>query len=130
MRNVFGGFVAEQASVDEYPSLSAFAEDVSAGKFTDYFWTTRLARYRRGPLHQRDAVELEISISPGEQIPRYATINGKPIDMPIVEIDGLKTEKLPLLDEPFQSVPSFFPWKDFSVVWYDWPYAIGDREDE
>jgi hypothetical protein len=125
----FGGFVAEHASVDEYPSLAAFADACATAKFTDYFWSTRRMRYRRPEQAARPELEMEVSWSPGSQHPRIAAINGREIDMPTVRIDGVDPATLPFLNEPFQSVPSFFPWKDFTVEWGDWPYAIGDREE-
>src|SRR4029079_14591231 len=59
LRNTYGGFVAEHASVDDFPSLAAFEQHVARGKFTDYFWQTRRVRYRRPGL------DMEISIHPG-----------------------------------------------------------------
>ncbi|HEY3376483.1 MAG TPA: hypothetical protein VGL77_03225, partial [Armatimonadota bacterium] len=129
LRMIFGGFVAEHASIDEYPSLQAFVEDLSASKFTDYFWTTRRTRYRRPAGRVRPALELETSHSSGSQTARIAAINGQPVTWPTASYDGVATETLPFLNEPFTAIPSFFPWEDFTVEWGDWPYAIGDRED-
>ncbi len=128
LRHIFGGFVAEHASVEEYPSLAAFAKDLSHAQFTDYYWATRRTRYRRPASDQRPALEMEVAWSPGSHEPRIAAIDGKQVETPVVFIDGIKAGSLPFLNEPFQSNPSFFPWKDFSVEWGDWPYAIGDRE--
>lgn len=129
LRHVFGGFIAEHAGIEEYPSLSAFAASLAPAQFTDYFWTTRRTRYRRPACTARPALEIETSWSPGSHTPRYAAIDGRRVDMPTVHIDGLADAELPFLQEPFQSVPSFFPWQDFAVAWGDWPYAIGDREE-
>jgi hypothetical protein len=129
LRNCFGGFVAEHAGVDEFTSLAEFAATFAEGKFTDYFWATRRVRYRRGESKARPRLEMEVSWSPGTQQLRVAAINGKQIDYPVVKIDGIDEENLPLLNEPFKSVPSFFPWKDFVIEWGEWPWAIGDRED-
>ena len=129
LRHVFGGFVAEHASVDEYASLEDFAVSLAAARFTDYFWTTRRVRYRRDASRVRPRLEMEVSWSPGSQIPRFAAINGQPVRMPILQIDGIANEAVPFLDQPYASVPSFFPWRDFRVEWGDWPYAIGDREE-
>ncbi|MEF3310933.1 hypothetical protein PV433_18815 [Paenibacillus sp. GYB004] len=129
MRLIFGGFVAEHASVSEYCSLAAFAEELEPGRFTDYYWTTRRARYVRPAGSSRQMLELETSWSPGSMTPRYATINGRRVEQPIVEIDGLNADELPFMSEPFAPIPPFFPWKDFSTVWADDPYAIGDREE-
>jgi hypothetical protein len=128
LRHVFGGFLAEHASVDEYPSLAAFAADVAQTRFTDYFWTTRRVRCRRPTTSVRPALEFEVSWSPGSQIPRIAAVNGRDVEWPVVKIDGLKPKNFPFLAEPFASVPAFFPWQDFRVEWGDWPYAINDRE--
>ncbi|HEY3376800.1 MAG TPA: hypothetical protein VGL77_04830 [Armatimonadota bacterium] len=129
LRMIFGGFVAEHASVDEYPSLQAFVDALSASKFTDYFWSTRRTRYRRPADRVRPALELESSLSPGSPAARIAAINGQTVTWPTLAYDDIANESLPFLNEPFASVPAFFPWDDFSVEWGDWPYAIGDRED-
>ncbi|WP_214628036.1 hypothetical protein [Paenibacillus agaridevorans] len=129
LRLIFGGFVAEHASVSEYPSLDAFSQELESSRFTDYYWTTRRVRYRRPDGRARQALEFEASWSPGAMVPRYATVNGLRVEHPLVEIDGLNTEQLPFLNEPFQSIPPFFPWKDLSVAWGDMPSAIGDREE-
>ena len=128
LRHIFGGFVAEHASVDDYSSLEEFAGVLRQTKFTDYFWMTRRTRYRRPQTAGRAALEMEVSWSPGADAPRYATINGRTAETPVVQIDGLVAAQIPFLNEEFQSVPAFFPWQDFEVVWGDWPYAIGDRE--
>ncbi len=128
LRMIFGGFIAEHASIDEYPSLQAFADELATGKFTDYFWTTRRTRYRRQASSLRPALEIETSIYPGSQLTRIAAINGQAINWPAAAYDGVSNDDLPFLYEPFKSVPSFFPWQDFTVAWGDWPYAIGDRE--
>ncbi len=129
LRHIFGGFVAEHASVAEFGSAAAFAAVLAATKFTDYYWTTRRVRYRRPAGAVRPAVEFEVSQSPGTQLTRTAAINGRAVAWPAVEIDGIKPRQLPFLNEPFQSVPSFFPWQDFRVEWGEWPYAISDREE-
>ena len=128
LRHVFGGFVAEHASVREFRSLAEFVRHLGKTRFTDYFWTTRRVRYRRPAFRGRPALEMETSCSPGSIDPRIAAVNGLPIPTPRVQIDGVREKDLPFLNEPFTSVPSFFPWKDFRVEWGDWPYAIGDRE--
>ena len=129
LRHMFGGFVAEHAGVEEYASTEAFAKAVAAGQFTDYFWTTRRARYRRPANAARAALEMEMSASPGSVDTRIAAINGQPVATPAVQIDGIQQRELAFMNDKFRSVPSFFPWKDFSVEWGDWPYAINDRED-
>jgi hypothetical protein len=129
LRHIFGGFVAEHAGVDEYPSLEEFAKVLSATRFTDYFWATRRVRYRRPKSTFASALDIEASWSPGTHAPRYATINGQLVQTPIVQIDGLPQEDIPFLQEEFQPVPGFFPWRDFKNIWYDLPYAIGDREE-
>jgi hypothetical protein len=122
LRHIFSGFVAEHAGVGEFPSLAAFAASLAGAQFTDYFWNTRRVRYRRPGL------EMEVSWSPGTHQPRVAAINGHPVPWPAVAIDGLEASALPLLNAPFASVPSFFPWDELAVEWGDWPSAIGDRE--
>ncbi|PLT45436.1 hypothetical protein B8V81_3867 [Paenibacillus pasadenensis] len=129
LRFLFGGFVAEHASVSEYASLAEFAEEFESAQFTDYYWTTRRVRYRRPAGKARPPLELETSWSPGAMATRYATINGARIEQPIAAIDGVTSEELPFLNEPFASIPSFFPWEDLTVAWGEWPSAIGDREE-
>jgi hypothetical protein len=129
LRHLFGGFVAEHASVDEYESAAQFAAELEQTRFTDYYWVTRRMRYRRPQSTRRAALDMEVSWSSGSQSPRYATINGRPMPEPILKMDGVLPEEIPFLNEPFEAIPPFFPWKDFENVWYDLPYAIGDRED-
>lgn len=129
LREIFGGFVAEHASVDDYPSLTDFAALLSQARFTDYQWMTRRVRYRRPGNARVGALDFEASWTQGTCAPRYAMVNGGPIAPPAVEIDGLPKSGIPFLDEPFRPIPAFFPWKDFRNIWYDIPYAIGDREE-
>jgi hypothetical protein len=128
LRHIFGGFIAEHASADEYPSLSVFAAEMADGQFTDYYWTTRRVRYRRPAGALRPALELEVSWSPGSHTHRAAAINGRALTMPVLEIDGIDSDSVPFLNEPFTSVRSYFPWEDLGVACGDWPRAIGDRE--
>lgn len=129
LRLMCGGFVAEHAGVDEFSSLGEFAAMLGETKFTDYYWFTRRTRYRRPASPRRAALDLEASWSSGSPVPRYATIDGRPIEWPVVQIDGLPETEIPFLSEPFRPVPAFFPWRDFNIVWCDLPYAIGDREE-
>jgi hypothetical protein len=131
LRHVFGGFVAEHASVDDFPSLAEFAAALAAGRFTDYFWTTRRVRYRRGALGPATPLEVEVSWSPGSHLPRIAAVNGRTVDLSVrAAYSGVRERDLPFLGEPFRSVPGFFPWADFQVEWGDWPWAIADRESQ
>jgi len=120
----FGGFVAEHASVDDYPSLEAFAEFLAQAEFGDYFWFTRRVRYLRKGL------DMEVSWDPCASQPRYATINGRLLETPMIEIDGVSSEEIPFINQPAESMPLFFPWEDFKLAW-DLPapplWAIGDR---
>lgn len=130
LRHVFGGFVAEHASVEDFGSLAEFAAALARGRFTDYFWTTRRVRYRRPVLGPAAGLEFEVSWSPGSHLPRIAALNGRAVDFSVrAEYSGVREKQLPFLAEPFQSAPGFFPWADFRVEWGDWPYAIGDREE-
>ena len=128
LRGVFGGFVAEHASVDDYGSLREFAEEVARGKFSDFVFTTRRLRYRRPATRKHPALELEMSCSPGSVVPRYAVINGLPPAETKVAIDGVQEKELPFLDRPWTSVPGYFPWKEMKVAYSDWTGIIGDRE--
>lgn len=128
LRHIFGGFVAEHAGVEDYPSLKEFAKVLSTTQFTDYFWSTRRVRYRRPKNIFTNVLDMEVSWSPGTHAPRYATLNGQPLTTPVMKIDGLQQEDIPFLEEKFQPIPGFFPWKDFKNIWYDLPYVISDRE--
>ncbi len=128
LRHTFGGFITEHAGVDDYPSLTAFATELSAAQFTDYFFSTRRTRYRRPAGSVFPALELETSWTPGTPCPRFAAVNGRRVEASSVQIDGIDPTALPFLNEPFTSVPGFFPWQDFAIEWGDWPSVIGDRE--
>jgi len=124
----FGGFVAEHASVDDHPSLEAFAESLRQAEFRDYFWNTRRVCY------SRPGLELVGSWDPCTLLPRYATINGRLLETPMVEIDGVSPEEIPFVGQAAESDPLFFPWQDFTLGWEDpgkpWdevPWAIGDK---
>lgn len=116
LRSTFGGFVAEAASVDDWPSLAAFAERLAAGQFTDYLFTTRRTRYRRAGL------ELEVSLSPGQTQARFAAIDGRRVESPVAALDGLPSGTLPFLDAEPVSVPSYWPWPAGLLP------AVGDAE--
>ena len=129
LRQIFGGFVAEHASVDDYASLSAFMADVSSAQFTDQYLTTRRVRYRRPAGQRMKAVEMEISWSPGSPVPRFTTINGLPPAVDArVQIDGLKESDFPLLSGPWTSVPSHFPWPALSAPCNKHDGSVADRE--
>ncbi|MDR1145635.1 MAG: hypothetical protein LBK71_05810 [Verrucomicrobiales bacterium] len=118
LRGMFGGFIAEHASTDEYPSLAAFLADLAEARFTDYHWIMRRTRYRRPATKRRPALELEISSSPGAFTSRYATVNGKLVNWhDPAQIDTLTVKDLPILNEPWESIPDFFPWPHFNTPW-------------
>ena len=110
-----------------HPTCAARAEGVLCVE-VDLVHSAVAAALALGAELKRPALEMEFAWSPGSHDPRVAAVNGKPLDWSAVQIDGVDTESLPLLDEPFQSVPSFFPWKDLSIAWGDYPWAIHDRE--
>lgn len=129
LKLVFGGCVIEHASVDEYPSLAAFMASLSKGLFTDFHLTTRRMRYRRPAMSGRAALELELSTSPDSRLVRHALINGRCVPQDTrVQIDGLEEKDFPILNEPWESVPSYFPWADTYVPWWGLKGTIGDRE--
>ncbi len=130
LRRIFGGFLVEHASIDDYPSLAAFMEELAPSKFTDQYLTTRRVRYRRPAGKIRPAAELEISWSPGSPTTRFCSVNGKvPSVEPVVQIDGLETRDLPILNEPWASVPSYFPWPVLRAPCNKHDGVIADRED-
>lgn len=129
LRRIFGGFIAEHASIDDYPSLAAFMEDLSPARFTDQYWTTRRIRYRRPAGKKTKALEMEISWSPGSTTTRFTAINGRPPAQDTrVQFDGLKESDFPFLSEPWTSVPSYFPWPVLRAAYTKIEGAIGDRE--
>lgn len=129
LKMVFGGYVIEHASIDEYPSLSAFMDELSKSLFTDFHLTTRRMRYRRPGIPGRPALELELSTSVSSRLLRYAVINGMCVPQDVrVQIDGLEDKDIPIINEPWTSIPSFFPWKDTYVPWLKLKGTIGDSE--
>jgi hypothetical protein len=128
LRHIYGGFVAEHASVDDYPSLADFAASLKDARFTDFQFTTRRVRYRRGRTATSEPIDMEISWSTGSHQPRYAAINGHSPSWPLIEIDGIDPSELPFIGEPWQSVPGHFPWKNMELAWADLVYSIHDRE--
>jgi hypothetical protein len=125
-----GGFVAEHAAVSEFPSIAAFAASLEQSRFTDYYWMTRRSRYRRPQSPQRPALDIEVSWSAGALHPRYASIDGRVVTTPVLQIDGIDNAAVPFLNEPYRAVPPFFPWPNFDIEWSAVPYGIGDRESD
>jgi len=130
LRRIFGGFVAEHASIDDYPSLAAFMQEVAASKFTDQYLTTRRIRYRRPAGKKVQALELELSWSPGNPVPRFTSIDGRvPSVDSRVQIDGLKESDFPFLSEPWTSVSSHFPWPVLRAPCNKHDGIVADREE-
>lgn len=111
LRRIMGGMIAEHASVDDFPSLAAFAQSLSAATILDYAYSTRRLRYRRPACAHREALEIDLSWSAGSRAPRHAAIDGKPVDEPIVRIDGLDSAALPFLNGVPSPEPPEFPWR-------------------
>lgn len=129
LKLVFGGYVIEHASTDEHPSLAAFMDGLAESRFTDFHLTTRRMRYRRPAAPQRPALEMELSSSVSSSLVRHALINGRCVPQDTrVQIDGLEDKDIPILNEPWTSVPSYFPWKEMYVPWWGLKGTIGDRE--
>jgi len=118
LRFVCGGFVAEHASVDEYPSLAAFVEDLLAACVSDFVYTTRRSRYSRPSSRKRPALDIETSWSPAASTVRYLTVNGRVIERPRVLIDGIDEHDLPFLNtnvDPTETLSS--PYAPFPISW-------------
>jgi hypothetical protein len=129
LKLVFGGYVIEHASTDEYESLAGFMDALSQSLFTDFHLTTRRMRYRRPAISHRPALELELSTSAGSRLQRYATINGRCIPQDVrIQIDGLEDKDIPIINEPWVSTPSYFPWDDLYVPWWGLKGTVGDSE--
>lgn len=129
LKLVFGGYVIEHAGTDEYPSLSSFMGEISKSLFTDFHLTTRRMRYRRPEIPGRPALEMELSTSTSSRLQRYAVINGMCISQDVrVRIDGLEDNDIPIINEPWKSTSSYFPWEDIYVPWWGLKGTIGDRE--
>jgi len=129
LKLIFGGYVIEHASTDEYPSLSSFLDALSKSLFTDFHLTTRRMRYRRPAILGRPPLEMELSTSASNRQLRYATINGLCVSHDVrVHIDGLADNDFPIINEPWTSIPSYFPWKEMYVPWWGLKGTAGDRE--
>ncbi|WP_309386229.1 hypothetical protein [Cerasicoccus frondis] len=128
--DVYGGFIAEHASVDDYASLEAFARELSRARIEDYFWTTRRVRYCRDVSDARPELEMETSWTPGSPEPRFAEINRMLVEWPAWEASapGPDVSEIPLLGKPRDSVPHHFPWEHLRCVQAPWPWAIGDAD--
>ncbi|WP_269522747.1 hypothetical protein [Coraliomargarita parva] len=126
--DVYGGFIAEHASVDDYTSLEAFAQELSRAKIEDYFWTTRRVRYCRDVSDAKPELEMELSWTPGSPEPRFAEINRKLVEWPAWEASAPapKTSDIPLLGKTRDPLPYYFPWEHLRCVQAPWPWAIGD----
>ncbi|MGE9269579.1 MAG: hypothetical protein ACQKBU_02150, partial [Verrucomicrobiales bacterium] len=129
---LMGGFLAEHASVDEYTSLEEFANVLQRSIVSDYFWSTRRVHYLRGKSKARHELEMEISWTPGSPVPRFAEINGVPVDWPKWQSDepAPSPQTIPLLGKRKSREPPFFPWEHLRCVQLDWPWGIGDRAEE
>jgi len=103
LRHTCAGFVAEHASIDEFPSLADFVESLRPATVRDFVFTTRRARYIRPLTPTRPALDLEVSWSPGTPLPRFAAINGEVVENPRVAYDGVLDSDLPFLQEPVDS---------------------------
>jgi hypothetical protein len=100
LRHVFGGFVAEHASVDDYKSLAEFAESLRTSTvITDYLYTTRRTRYTRSATTQMPALDIETSWSPAASTMRFAAINGRVIDHRRLSIDGVAGAEIPFFTD-------------------------------
>ncbi len=118
LRLVCGGFVAEHASVDEYPSLAAFAAAMAQGRVTDFVFTTRRSRYVRPATSARPALDLEISWSPASASRRYVAVNGHVADTAPVAIDGVDPRSLPFLGAPVETASNAaLPFAPFEAQW-------------
>lgn len=127
--HMHGGYFIEHACIDEYPSLAAFADACARIEFADFYWTTRRVRCRRSASPERKALEMEISISADALVPRFAAVNGRVIDtVTPLSIDGIDSNTLPFMNEPFSSVPGYFPWEKLEYFWAPIIADIGDRE--
>lgn len=128
LADIYGGFIAEHASVDQYNSLEAFIQDLERSVIEDYFWTTRRVRYTRPLSDMKPELEMEISWTPGAPMPRFAEINRQLVDWPQwkASAPAPSAEELPLLGKTRGRVPTYFPWEHLKCVQADWPWAIGD----
>ena len=128
LRGFYGGFVAQHASTDDFDSLQEFADELAAGRFSDFFWTTRRVRYLRAATAHLPALDMETSWSPGSATPRFATVNGQIASGAPVEIDGVEAYDLPFLNGNLPPNPPYFPWEKLEVAGQSWPGFIGDRD--
>ena len=129
LQGMYGGFIAEHASIDEYDSLGAFAMELESSKIIDYFWMTRRVCYRRATSHTKPAIEMELSWTPGSPVPRFATINHKLVEWPRWQASDPSLQQMTTATpmENCYSKDLYFPWEHLDCVQMDWPWAIGDR---
>ena len=129
LKMIFGGYLIEHASTEEYPSLALWMEALEQAAFSDIHLTTRRMRYRRPAFPGRPALEMELSTSVSSRSVRHALINGRCIPQDVrLQIDGFRERDIPIIRQPWESIPSFFPWTDLRVPWWDLKGTIGDRE--
>ena len=127
--NVFNGFAAELASVDEFPSLGDFLAALQEASFEDYsLFHTRRLRYLRPELPGRELVELATSYTVRDCSARFRTVNGRDADgVPAWRATGLPEEAVSTMPGGWHPRKSGIPWDSLEVFWYPAnPWAINE----
>jgi len=117
-----GGFIAEHACVDDFPSLEAFCATLEQAIIRDFFFTTRRLGYQRSA--GDGSPYFELSWSPRAVMARHSLVNGMPPETPALEITGLDCAGLPLLGKPPVVDAGYFPWEHLRCAQAPWPWAI------
>ena len=126
---IFNGFAAEVASVDEFRSLRHFLAALQRATFEDYaMFHTRRMRYFRPELPGRPAVELATSYTVRDCSPRYRTVNGREFSGLPWEATGLPEESVSVMPTGWHPRKSGIPWESLEVYWYPGnPWAINEK---
>ncbi|MBN8218434.1 MAG: hypothetical protein J0L75_17445 [Spirochaetes bacterium] len=128
LRGMHGGFLAEHAGVDDFPSLAAFSAWCATATICDSMWSTRWVRIARPASGKRPALDLELSASAGAPLARFAAVDGKVVDtVTPLSIQGIPNASLPFLGGRVSPSPIGIPWSRFQTVWTSRQGGVGDR---
>ncbi len=126
---IFNGFAAEVASVEEFPSLAEFLAVLQGASFEDYaMFHTRRLWYLRPAIPGREAVELATSYTVHDCSMRFRTVNGREYEGPPWEATGLPEEAVSVMPGGWKPRKLGLPWESLEVFWYPGnPWGINER---
>lgn len=95
------GFVAEVGSQRESGSFEAFVDRMKGIKIRDELFTCMHWRwtYMRRVRYEREGLVLECEYSPVTEGIKYAAVNGKLVETPVLEVTGLDVSKVPFMNK-------------------------------